>query len=249
MKTYWDLNQAERVNLTAKEITKRFIPIELASNGILTPKEPEYIELPPEPETEIKVRAGFIVRYTRGTSSYKYDWPIVFNKIKDAEAFIAARPGALGYAYVGDKQLDTVEEIDGQYIIEMRQVATLEDVQRCKELRRDYDQIKNENTSMRDKYERDKTAVERATEGIWNNWQELRTVKQDMLQVYESVLEFTKIAEGNINIGIKFALKGNTDPQLVYDAMVEHGSELQWTEDAFEGHEIKRDGNPYRGIK
>ena len=113
---------------------------------------------------------------------------------------------------------------------------------------REYMQVHTGNKAARAKYENDMRVFLDAASKVRNDWMNLRAHKHKLQEVIDNLEDFVDLAEGNVNMAIRFMCK-KADTQLVYDALNEIPHDYTWEVTAAFGDVcLQEDLNPYRKI-
>ena len=251
MKSYWDLSNQERLALTEDELNNVWLKREAAAQGLLVPKEPDLPELPPHPKAvppEEKIMFVVEVGYEGDNSYTRDDFHCMFETLKQAESFVKLNPcGKSSFYDENSRYLATAKPVK-KFNIQTVTVVDEEAAEQYRETMKEYTAVKSHNASVMRDYRKKVDAIAAATAKVRDNWLRLKEHHRKLEEVIENLGSFVEIAEGDINMAIKFMIK-TVPAQLVYDALneVEHGYEWDVTR-AFHDQCLQEDMNPYRAI-
>jgi len=196
MKSYWDLTEKERAELTDLSAYEK---IELMEQGIIVPAEPEY-----EKVLEVDVPTHKVYRLTYN-SRYN-SLPIHFNDLIQAEEVAAALRGGMTLESdynTGKSFVRTVEEIS----ITTQDVCEECDINRSRSALAEAKAAKNRNKNLRAEYRK---ACEKQSETLsemrddWYKCQGTLRRMQKIRAVWEDYLE---TCGGDRDVALKFLRK------------------------------------------
>ena len=250
MKTYWDLTSRERLALEPDEIKDVYIPREVASQGLLVPRKPTLVEVPEKPDAEEPPTIPYyeVTGFPNAADNYsKYTFDSLFQTLEAAQQFMALKPCSKQSEYRGNSYNYTVTPMV-RYEVQLVNVSDKATLGHFKEVMKAYDDAFRSNESATSTYNNECSKIIRAGTKITDNHNKLQARRAELEQVIETLGEFVKVAEGRVDLAIRFLLK-NTPAQRVFDALneIDHGYEWD-TLTSFEGVCLTQDNNPYRDV-
>lgn len=248
MKTYWSLDARERLALTEEQIKTIYVPREVAEAGLLVPRKPVLLEVPPRPDAvEPQGISVFVVKGFKNSDNYGTDFDCAFATLEMAQKFIDAKPMLTGNKYrSGSRPSLKYAEPCVKYEVQINTVVNEALVDAYDKEMSEYNSIVSKNEDATNKYEREVSAINNASTKVWRNWRKLLDRRAYLEQVMATLGEFLNVSEGNVNMAIKFLMK-KVEHQAIYDALNEIENEYVYDADLFGGC-IKQDANPYRDI-
>ena len=249
MKTYWQLDARERLALTEEEIKTIYVPREVAEAGLLMPRKPMLLPVPPRPEIEPPTsRTVFKVKGFKKADSYGDEFDCAFSSLESAESFIKLKPMLTGNKYRSGSRPNTkyADECE-KYEVSVESIVKEAEVDDYDKAMAEYNEVVSKNESLESTYNREVSAINSASKKIWDNWNKIKSRRAYLEQVMETLGEFLKVAEGNANMAIKFLMK-KVEHQAIYDALNEISNDYVYDVDMFGGC-LAQDANPYRDIE
>jgi hypothetical protein len=230
MKTYWDLSERERAELTEEQV-RPFTDVELMNKGVLRVAPLELLPVPARPAPDVEVFS------IRGASTDQY-----FSTEADARAVMAltvpvtrkylggnwSGPSAL---VLGDKNPDRSVEPVGIYTPETYGAA-IDAITRAS-------QALEENDRRTKQHDKDIEAQREALGDLWSDWHRCGAKASRMQRVHETYLGYVKMSDGDSRIAAKFLAKAFTGAEIE-DACEWFGLTI----DGFERAEAKAEPAP-----
>jgi hypothetical protein len=202
MKTYWDLSEAERGELTQDEVQK-YVDAELMLKGVLKVKP---LVLDPEPTVPEPTTAVYVVRHSR-----YHEFGAAFDRIEDAKAFVGLKPKRLESHWLGSESVQAIGVSPEPEIVEVRVYGETELVAIKGELQR-ASAVRAGNKRREEEFEKAKKANDEALKGLWEDWTRCRDYTETLRGVAETFVDYQRTA-GDDALASKFLRK-------VYDGEV-----------------------------
>lgn len=213
MKTYWDLSNAERAELSEEDV-RQFIRVHLMENGIL---EAPAIDLLSE-EVPIMPKTTVFGVSKPGEFGRNDSLDIAFADAETAQRFINLQPMNLSHDY----QADSVEymKVLSGLLIEptdvLSETAYLEFKAELEKVKAN----KEHNKATRRDVEKASHAIRETSEGLWQDWHSCLEHAAKLMQVCDTYLEYLELAEGNETAARAFLAKAY-DEELCQEALGE----------------------------
>lgn len=250
MKTYWDLTPRERLALTQEDLKTIYIPREVASQGLLMPRKPTLVEVPEKPDAEEPPTIPYyeVTGFPNTADNYsKYTFDGLFQTLEAAQQFMALKPCSKQSEYRGNSYNYTVTPM-ARYEVQLVNVADKATLDCFKEVMKAYDDAIRSNESATSTYNNECGKITRASMKITENHNKLQARRAGLEQIIETLGEFVKVADGRVDLAIRFLLK-STPAQRVFDALNEIDHGYEWDAlTSFEGVCLNSDMNPYRDV-
>lgn len=211
-KSYWDLSEKERAELTHEAVT-RFEAIELMTAGVL-PVEP--LVLDPEPETDEPPT----VTHYRVRSGHTY-LDCAFASMEEAKAFVALKPLRVASSYLNGDWNQTVHYTAPLEGVEI--VAVELTTQSLFEIEKDgLEKRAAARKENRERMEQHDKAVKKRNEalaGMWSDWHRCRHLDADHRKVVATFAQYVQIAGGDRTVAARFLLKAFTSHEILDAAL------------------------------
>jgi hypothetical protein len=194
MKTYWDVNEKDRADLTEEEMEK-FFEIELMMNGEVIPKKPVFKEIEDPME---KLRGKREIKFSVGGISSK----TLFDTIEDANKFLELNPQRGEYIYeVGYDYIYATKISD-----KIDQIVTYkkEDLEEVKEDKTIYENRKKEYEEDLEEYRKQRSSVEDLLSKIKEDKLERDKERRKLNEILQTYERFLTLAEGDSDIARTF---------------------------------------------
>lgn len=219
MRTYWDLPEAERAELSEEQV-RQFVRVHLMENGVLEAPEVALMSevAPLMPKTTV-----FGVSKPREYSGSE-TLGVAFKDAETAQEFINLQPMKLSHDY----QADSVEYMKGLsgLVIEPTEVlsetAYLEYKAELEKVRSN----KEHNQKIRKEVDDATRAIREASEGLWDDWYRCCAHAAKLAQVRDTYNEYLDLAEGNPTAARAFLAKAY-DEELCQEALGEMAPDIK----------------------
>lgn len=203
MKTYWDLTEKQRSELSREEVEK-YLDAELMTKGVLKVR-PLVFE-----EVTNRIAPSHAVHRIRGSNYYRSD--IAFDSRAEAEQFLALKPLIIASTYEDGGQVEFFAPIAEPEIIVERILSSNERDANRAALKQQC-AIDKENEERKRKHEEESKKQEDALRGLWEDWYECQRKAHHMKRVQETYDEYVKMA-GDQRIATKFLLRVFTQEEI-----------------------------------
>lgn len=203
MKSYWDLSDKERANLTEEEI-KNFFPYELMAAGVVPPKEPilkEIKQLDIVPEKQFyKVQFNYRI--------------ILFDNMDDARKFAEMNSYDEDSDYkTGDKfKFATLHQ---NKTINVSNIYSIEQIEKYRTQLEYNKEAKESNEKALEAYKKESQAAENAVTGIWRDYFKIQNEVQRAKHILETYTSYIRIAD-NENVAFKFLEKAFSKEEIEF---------------------------------
>jgi hypothetical protein len=193
MKTYWDLSEKERAELSRDDVAK-FIDAELMTKGVLSVPT---LALVPVPETQ----APTTTLYQIGDSYSGID--LAFRTEQDARAFA-----------IGAMRIERDWESDSSFVRPITEtavrtvpIAERDAVMAIRPALKAAKVAAEENRKRREAHEAQQREVEKTLESMWADWNACIAKAERMSRIRETAAKYKALAEGDSGIAGRFLLK------------------------------------------
>ena len=194
MKTYWDLSEKQRADLSPDDVG-RFIDAELMTAGVL---RAEPLALEPEPAIPAPSRLLYAVR----VNAYLM-LPIAFASSEDAEKFMALRPQRIDNMWLDHDSIEFVEQIDKHEIVARSYLTAAEKDGARADLKRAAE-VRAENARRREEYKQATEAQEATLSSMWGDWQACTAKRARLQRVFDTFRDYERVADGDATVAARF---------------------------------------------
>ena len=194
MRTYWDLSEAERAELSDQDV-ERYIDAELMTKGVLRARTVELVTEPSLPEPDRLL-------YVIGSDYHSTD--IGFLTF-DAAAQAQRQSVRIGAEYINGQYLAVAVSLEDGHIKETR-VHSPDTIRDARGAFEKATAAKAENERRRATYERQRESERKALEGLWDDWHRCRSKAVHMRRIVDVFGEYKRIA-GRDDVAGQFLLK------------------------------------------
>ena len=201
MTTYWDLSDAERIALSEDDV-QRYCDLHLMCEGVLKPEEPKILPEDPVPMTTERFYA---IEATGEYGSQRLD--VLFRSTETAEAFLKLAVARLDFASYRHDLSEAFAKPLLNTKIEPLDLPTEAERARAKA---ELDRLaanKAANTQERERYSKAIKACEKATEGIWEHYRELKRFEARLAEVRKHWDRYVEMSKGDKQIAREFLIK------------------------------------------
>lgn len=205
MKTYWDHTERERSEMTEEQV-RDLLDLELMQQGVLKVLPPKVEELTPVVLPKERV---FTIRhkdlYGSGT-----ELDVVFATIEHAEAFLRLAPKVRCYRYGVDAHVAPL--LDPSICPE--DLPTKTTVEAKESVLRENTAKQQRNDAARREYDSAIAKIDKATEGIWNDWRACQAKRDRMQKIADTRAEYLRLTGGVGNLADIFLAKAFRSEEL-----------------------------------
>lgn len=206
MKTYWDLSERARAELTDEEL-RRFEGVELMNAGVLEPEKPRLEPVPEAPGPDDDV---FVIK----PDGYS-ELDVAFTSEEDARAFLKLKPLRLGAEYFGgDGNLPVVHPMD-EPVIAIKRVYTKAAMVANRETVKLAQQVRARNMQAEREYEKERAERDKAVEELRRDFFRCRTLAARVDRIAETYEAYVETAEGNRRVALGFLRKAFPEPEIL----------------------------------
>ncbi len=188
MKTYWDLDETERAQLTTEDV-ERYIDAELMLKGVLKVKP---LVLEPEIVAPVPTASVFTVRID---SYNKLD--VAFETVEQARAFLTLKPKHLASEYMTNGSCPYTRVLGDCEISEIRVFTEAEKDAAKAELKR-AGAVKAENERRVEESSKAHKLQDEALKGLWDDYYECKARDARLRAVAETYADYQRTAGDDI---------------------------------------------------
>jgi hypothetical protein len=206
--TYWELTNNERAVLTREEV-EGFLRAELMEKGIVRPVAPV---LKPVEVVDVKKDQVFGIEYEGRYSYHKDTADLVFSTSAQAQAVLEQNPmwvrdsdGGSDYKYA--------TPLAGA-VIKPLTVCAEQDIVNVQSRLKQAAENQNANDAAKHEYNEAMNVVEKATQGLWDDWYRQVGELEKCQRVKDVYAEYVLTCDGNENVAFKFLLKAYSIEQI-----------------------------------
>lgn len=206
MKTYWDLSEQERADLSGDEV-EQFGDAELMVKGVLKVTAPKLEVAPSPPEPDLNV---FAVANGHARAD------IVFTTAEAARAFLELKPMIRNSHYHEGEWIyyvDPVSADEWKISAERANSKGLVDLRKHEFLAAKG--IKARNEKLTADYDAAVKAQQDALADMWSDWRECGLKASRMQKIAETFATYERTADGDKGVAFRFLRKVFTDEQLL----------------------------------
>lgn len=207
MKRYWDYTERERSEMTSAQV-EQLLAVELMEKGVARVDPPILDEVD---KIEVQKRTYYGAKHA-GRYGTEEAFDCVFDTAEQADAFLALKPKwrnndySIGTEY--DTAMDSVLSLASFPLCEPQNVANVR--QRIDKAKT----AKSSNETKLENYSKALKAVTTATEGVWEDWRELRQQAYEMRKLIGTFNEYVGICDGDRDKAKVFLGKAFLDGQI-----------------------------------
>lgn len=201
MKTYWDLSERERSELTQDDVQK-YVDAELMVKGVL---KVQPLQLEEEPAVTSPATTLFVVRTKEKKYSSRVD-VLAFRDEESVAKFLALQPMALSLEYVGGSNVTTYAPVAEPEIARVAMFSVDELTMRRAEVER-ANSIREENARRSREHEIASSAVKEALRGLWDDWAACGRTALQMQQIVATWSEYVQTTKGDQYLAATFLQK------------------------------------------
>lgn len=210
MKTYWDLADSARANLTVEQL-EHYCRIECMQEGVIVPPAPAIKHVPPMPELETR-RVYKIRLPMRG---YRNETPNVwFRTEEDAQAVAKLIAGCCESEYVDGHTIDHAGSFDGAFEVFSVDVPAREAVLQRKTEIVARAKIERENESALVAYAKANDAVEKVRGEIVKDWHRMQDRSAELGRIVNTFEDYRKVEGVTDALARTFLAKAFTDEDI-----------------------------------
>lgn len=205
LKTYWDLSERDRAELTREDV-ERYADVELMTKGVLRVEAPKLEPVPQAPEPDLEI---FTV-----TAAGHAKIDIAFATTEQARAFVDLKPMRRDSHYVNGSWIYYVEpETEWKIGAERECSKGLADLRRD-EFRQAHE-VKARNEKASDAYQKALTAQQEALSDMWSDWHRQQGKAHNLKRVVDTLESYTLTASGDRSVAFRFLRKAFDDETIL----------------------------------
>jgi hypothetical protein len=193
MRTYWDLSEKERAELSADGVQK-WIEAELMVKGVLA-----LPELEPEYEPVVKLPMTRCFRIVRG---YTRSGGLAFASEDSALAFLALTPLAIESSWDTGSENEYLEAFEGK--VEVAELPTKDDVVKMRVALKAQQAAKTANSQRREARSQQEKKIDDVLRGLWEDWHACREKAARVAEVNRTREKYVLLAAGDASIAASF---------------------------------------------
>ncbi len=215
MKTYWDLSEKERSELSEAGV-EAFLGAELMTKGVLRVDVPKYDDEPEEAlPPGLKV---FRPKVSDGSAwGGRNELNVGFETEEQVRAFLALKPVSIFSEYVGGSHHIVARPIrhDGETELQLVEVHAREKLEEHRGQLEKREAIRKSNAAKRDQYEKEAKAQKEVLDGLWSDWLRCGRIAVEMLRILDTYNTYSETAGGDRETAFRFLRKVFTDDQIL----------------------------------
>jgi len=207
MNRYWDMTEQQRAAMTRDEVAA-FLDVELMEKGIK--------KLPP-----LELQEERVVSYEKQEfyEIYAGDYSgsatgIIFGSIEDANAFTKLKSFKKDYNWnLGGSELSWCEPLQHVSVTPVS-FPTKAVVMQIASLLKENKAIKDSNEKQTKARAEQISAIDKATKGIWDDWQDCKQKKSRCEQLIATFQEYVGLCDGDRHKALVFLKKVHDDASI-----------------------------------
>ena len=207
MKRYWDYTERERSEMTSEQV-EQLLAVELMEKGVARVDPPILDEVD---KVEVPKRTFYGVKHA-GRYGSEEAFDCVFDTADQADAFLALKPKYRSHDYSIGAEYDTA--MDSVLSLASFPLCQPQDVTNVKSRIEKSKSAKSANDKKLDDYSKALKTVTSATEGVWEDWRNLRQQTYDMRKVIVTFDEYIRICDGDRDKAKTFLLKAFSEESV-----------------------------------
>jgi hypothetical protein len=190
MNRYWDLTEKQRSELTGDQV-RAFLDVELMEKGVARVAKPEL-----QPVEEIALPTTTYFEINRRGEYGDQGTDLLFVTAEDAAAFIKLRPmwKESRWQYGSDRKY---AEPGKEMAIKTINLPSEADVSNAAVVLKQNEAAEDANREAKEGYANAIKAVEDATKGVWDDWNECREKSSRCAKVQATREEYLKLCDGS----------------------------------------------------
>lgn len=219
MNRYWNLSEQDRAALTSEQV-KAFLDVELMEKGVTKVPSPEYqpiesVDIPKSQFFEVLHKG----EYSQTTTGF------AFTTHEEAIAFVALRPHSIESKWEygsGNKFIVQAKEL----VIAPVSLPTEHAMAEAAVVLKRNEAARRANDTLSNKHAEAMRAIEDATKGVWDDWNECRRKACRCTEVANTRQEYIALCQGDATLAETFLTKAY-DSERISEA-------IEWFGDASE---------------
>jgi hypothetical protein len=224
MLRYWDHSERERAALTAEQV-EALMTVELMEKGV-TKVEPPTLEA----VDDVALPSDQFFQVLReGPYSSDTAFDCLFDTLEQAQAFIDLTPRFRNHDYSIGRKYDFAKVATGLKIGTVK-MCREQDVVNVKARLEKAAATKSANEKSQREYNDAIREVTKATQGVWEDWRNMRNTEAVNQRVIDTYREYVKTCDGNEKMAMTFLGKAFSEGKIV-DAFEWFGMELEQVEE------------------
>jgi len=202
MKTYWDYSEQERAALTSEQV-EALMDAELMTKGVLKPVAPKLHVIPASPLGDKITVFGI-----RGKSKYGSDEHvgICFETAELAAKFLELKPMIRDNDYEVGSEFHYAKALSDTNITS-ETLYSMEQINTHRSSLKNRKSKSEENDKLTSAFAKACKASEDVTRGVWSDWHELQSRKQELEKVIVTFKEYLNMTENNGVLAMNFLRK------------------------------------------
>ena len=197
MKTYWDLTDAEKANLTREQV-EQFVAAELMTHGVVKVEPPKYEDEPIAPRSDATC---FRIRERDKHNAFD----VAFATVEQAQAFLKLNPIAVDSIWTGGRSVPFTRPLENAEIYQAETFSKAQ-VDASRATIEMSAKAKERNEVLAREYEKELRAQQEVLEGMWSDWREQQAKAARLRRVIDTFADY-KTTAGDSDLAAKFLHK------------------------------------------
>lgn len=190
MKTYWDLSESERAELSAEDV-ERYTSAELMARGVLRVAP---LKLQPEPSMAQVAKGQMFVPYADDREyGSRGNLGVAFASAEQAHAFLALKPYALKHLYMGGASVTCAQPLS-ETEVKIEALPLFDDVNAERQNFERVGAVREANVKARREYDTASRAQKEALDGLYQDWQRCKERGEKMRHIAATFADYTTTA-------------------------------------------------------
>ena len=203
MKTYWDIDESERANLTYEQV-EDLLKYEWMEHGVIIPPQPG--AAPEMPQLSLATEIVYVVQVPGRHSWSGPDRCMEFRTREDAEAFVRLKPVRTDYDTSIGPDYRYATPFGAMTIVE-QQVFSAKAIDEARSSLTSHKEAKDAHSRLVSEYDKARKQADDCVSGIWSDWHERVSTRNAQQRIVDTFDRYVTDCDGDERIAERFLLK------------------------------------------